>query len=130
MIRSQMAEGFARKLGSAFLDVYSAGLHPTGVVSLEATTVMEEKGIDISSQSSKSLRDVPVEDMDYILNMSGYPSGHICPPSFGGVLIDWEIGDPVGRPMDYYRSARDAIEERVREFVQRLWKQSPATEGG
>jgi arsenate reductase len=129
MIRSQMAEGFARHMGSAFIDVHSAGLHPTGMVSGEAKEVMLEKGIDISSQSSKPLRDVPVEDMDYIVNLSGQPSGHICSPAYQGVLIDWEIGDPVGRPMDYYRSARDTIEERVRELVQRLWKESPTAEG-
>jgi len=44
MIRSQIAEGFARHGGSAFIETYSAGVKPAGVVSEEAVTVMREKG--------------------------------------------------------------------------------------
>lgn len=130
MIRSQMAEGFARQMGGAFLEIYSAGIHPTGIVSAEAKAVMEEKGIDLSEQRSKGLDAVPVAEMDYIVNLSGYPSDVICPPSFGGEALEWRIGDPVGRPMDYYRSTRDMIEERVQDFVRKVWKQSSTREGG
>ena len=125
-----MAEGFARKMGAAFLEIYSAGIHPTGVVSAEATTVMAEKGIDISGQSSKGLKDVPIVDMDYVVNMSGYPLDIVCPKEYEGVAIDWRIEDPVGKTTDYYRSARDTIEERMKKFIQKLWKESPAPEGG
>lgn len=130
MIRSQMAEGFARQLGSAFLEIYSAGIRPTGLVSPEARLVMEEKGIDLSGQSSKGLDAVPIADMDYIVNLSGYPPDAIRPKSFGGEIIEWQIGDPVGKPMDYYRSARDTIEELVRNFVQKMWKKGSTREGG
>ena len=126
MIRSQMAEGFARDMGSAFLDVYSAGVHPTGVVGPEAIDVMKEKGIDISRQTSKRIGDVPIMEMDYVINMSGYPIHMVCPPGYEGTAIDWQIDDPVGKSVDYYRGARDAIEERVKKFVKTLWKGSPA----
>lgn len=126
MIRSQMAEGFARDKGSAFLEVYSAGIHPTGVLSPEAIAVMKDKGVDISEQKSKGIGDVPIMEMDYVINMSGYPIHMVCPPGYEGTAIDWKIEDPVGKSVDYYRSACDAIEERVNKFVKTLWKGSPA----
>jgi arsenate reductase len=130
MIRSQMAEAFARELASAFLEIYSAGIHPTGLVSPEAVMVMREKGIDLSKQRSKGLGDVPVAEMDYIVNLSGYPSDAIRPESFDGEIIEWQVGDPVGKPAEYYRSTRDTIEQMVQGFVQKMWKQGSTREGG
>jgi arsenate reductase len=130
MIRSQMAEGFARDMGAAFLDVHSAGIRPTGIVSEEAKLVMAEKNIDISAQRSKGLSDVPASEMDYIVNMSGYSADDAVPAGFGGTVVEWRVEDPVGKPIDYFRSARDTIEEKTRDFVRRLWNESPATEGG
>jgi len=51
--RSQMAEGFARKLGRGIIEPYSAGLMPAGFVHPRAVAVMSEAGIDISHQQSK-----------------------------------------------------------------------------
>ena len=77
MIRSQMAEGFGREHGSDVLEVFSAGLQPTGVVSEDAIVAMEEKGIDIKQQSSKGLDDVPLGDMDFAVgyeDATAYPA--------------------------------------------------------
>jgi protein-tyrosine-phosphatase len=52
--RSQMAEGWAKKLAPAGLEVWSAGTRPAGVNPL-AVAVMKERGLDISAQRSKSL---------------------------------------------------------------------------
>lgn len=46
--RSQMAEGFARKLGSGKIEAFSAGSNPSGQVEKMAIEVMKEKDIDIS----------------------------------------------------------------------------------
>ena len=88
MIRSQMAEGFARDGGSAFMEAFSAGVNPSGVVSEEAAAVMKEKGIDISDQYSKGFDDVPVTDMDFIVNMSGYDISSLIPPVLPGTIIE------------------------------------------
>ncbi|MDH3215678.1 MAG: arsenate reductase ArsC [Candidatus Krumholzibacteria bacterium] len=122
MIRSQMAEGFGRSYGDAFLDVYSAGLHPTGVVSAEAIQVMREKGIDISGHHSKGIDDVPIEEMDIVVSLTGHAAADICPPSFTGSTVDWKIDDPVGQHFERFRTARDEIEARVRELVETIWK--------
>ena len=52
--RSQMAEGWARHLKSDVIEAFSAGVSPAGV-STRAITVMDEAGVDISSQASKCL---------------------------------------------------------------------------
>lgn len=46
--RSQMAEGFARELGSEVFEVYSAGTHPAGEINPKAIEVLrnsEKRGI-------------------------------------------------------------------------------------
>jgi arsenate reductase len=123
-----MAEGFAREFGDAFLDVYSAGVRPTGTVSDEAIFVMNEKGIDISRHYSKGLDDVPVDDMDYVVSLTNLPAKDMCPPSFAGRTIDWDIEDPIGKPFDQFRITRDDLEERVKELVKQIWQQSGEVE--
>ena len=122
MNRSQMAEGFARDGGSAFIETFSAGVTPGGVVSEEAVTVMKEKGIDISDQYSKGFDDVPVTDMDYIVNMSGHNIRPLIPPVLPGTIIDWHVEDPLGRSLQYFRKTRDDLEPRINEFLRSLWK--------
>jgi len=52
--RSQMAEGLLNHIGGGEYEVFSAGTNP-GSVRHEAVKVMEEIGIDISFQRSKSV---------------------------------------------------------------------------
>jgi arsenate reductase len=56
--RSQMAEGFAKKLGQGKIEAKSAGSNPSGKVEGMAIKVMKEKGIDISVQRSKGFDDL------------------------------------------------------------------------
>ncbi|MCK5406858.1 MAG: arsenate reductase ArsC [Candidatus Krumholzibacteria bacterium] len=130
MIRSQMAEGFARDLGEAFIDAYSAGVHPMGQVSEEAIEVMQEKGIDITAQHSKGLREVPIDEMDYVVSMTNRSASDICPPGFEGVALDWDIQDPVGEPVDRFRMTRDDIEGKVRDLIQRIWQDGGSSNDG
>jgi len=50
--RSQMAEGFVRKMLSKDIKFFSAGLEPKGIHPM-AVKIMQEVGIDISQQKSK-----------------------------------------------------------------------------
>ena len=52
--RSQMAEGLLRAFGRGRYEVFSAGTEATRVRA-EAISVMNEIGIDISNQESKTL---------------------------------------------------------------------------
>ena len=54
--RSQMAEAFLRSYAGDRYEAYSAGLEPKEIHPL-TKKVMDEIGIDISGQNSKSLKD-------------------------------------------------------------------------
>lgn len=66
--RSQMAEGLLKaKLGDRF-DVDSAGTRPIGV-SPEAIAALDEIGIDISRNRSKSVDEFAGQEIDYVLTV-------------------------------------------------------------
>ncbi len=56
--RSQMAEGFAKKMLSKNMEIFSAGLEPKGVHPM-AVKIMQEIGVDISHQKSKNIPNYP-----------------------------------------------------------------------
>ena len=53
--RSQMAEGWAKKLGSEVFEAYSAGTESYPEVKPLAIKVMEEAEVDISGHNAKLL---------------------------------------------------------------------------
>ncbi len=80
--RSQMAEGLFRHLYGDNFDVCSAGSDPHAVDPL-AIKVMEEIGIDISGQRSKSLKEFDGQEFDYVITVCGNPY-NACPFFVGG----------------------------------------------
>jgi arsenate reductase len=127
MCRSQMAEGFARHMGSDIVEAFSAGTHHTGAVSEKAIAVMEERGIDISRQRSKGLNEVPLLDMDYIINMATSSADDVCPSHYSGEKLVWLVLDPIGESQECFESVRDDIEKRVKGLLQSIWKGLPAS---
>jgi arsenate reductase (thioredoxin) len=115
--RSQIAEGFARSIGSASFEVVSAGLESSNV-NPTATEVMREVGIDISGQTSKPLPDFQAENFDVVISLCGcgvnLPVGWTARELFE----DWLIDDPDGRPIENFRSARDENKQRVEELLE------------
>ena len=75
--RSQMAEGWARALKSDVMEAFSAGTHPHGVNPL-AVKVMQEAGVDISGQTSKSVDAFKSEALDYVVTVCDSVHEH-CP---------------------------------------------------
>jgi len=76
--RSQMAEGLLRHYYGDKYEAYSAGATPTRVNPL-AVKVMEELGIDISGQSSKSIEDFRGKDIDVVVTVCKDTPKHSCP---------------------------------------------------
>ena len=66
--RSQMAEALLRHIAGDRFDVYSAGTEATGVRP-KAIAVMNEIGIDISGQESKTLQRYLNEPWDYVITV-------------------------------------------------------------
>lgn len=67
-IRSQIAEGLMRHHYGDRFEVFSAGVAPVAVSSY-TVRVMEEIGIDISCQRSKSLREFNGRRFDYVITL-------------------------------------------------------------
>ncbi len=120
MCRSPMAEGFARKLGGDILEIYSAGVKPTGFISEDAVEIMRELKIDISRQQSNGLDAVAVEDMDVVISMAPVPARRLVPRGFSGVAIDWKVEDPVGKSLTVFRRVRDELHVRVTDLVDKV----------
>jgi arsenate reductase len=123
--RSQMAEGFLRALGEGGIEAHSAGLYPAGLNS-RAVAVMNEVGIDISGQRSKSIDPDLLASMDIVLTVCGNAEKS-CPVTPSVVKrIHVPVDDPVGtigddhEIMDAFRRARDEILQILKEqgFIQ------------
>ena len=109
-----MAEGFAKKIAGDKFAIYSAGSHPAGYVHPDAIAGMKELGIDISSQYSKGFDEIP-QDLDYVITMG---CGEECPLVASKERQDWQIPDPIGRGIKFFREVRDDLRSRITTFLQ------------
>jgi protein-tyrosine-phosphatase len=114
--RSQMAEALANQLGEGKVQAFSAGTHPLGVISQDTRGVLREKGITLAGHWSKGLRDVPISEMDVVVEMECEVKCPL-PTDFKGRLIQWDIPDPYLLGRDYFRDVRDLIESEVRKLL-------------
>lgn len=121
--RSQLAEGIAKHLFGDKANVMSAGSEPSGKVQPWAITALKEKGIDISENTSKSVQRLPlgfVASLDYVITLC---AEEVCPTMITRAeRLHWPIPDPAGvseaEKPQAFRSARDEIERRLKEFGQ------------
>ncbi len=116
--RSQMAEGLLRAEGIAGVEVFSAGTVAT-LVRPEAIAAMAEVGIDICSQSSKTLDQYLSEPFDFVITVCD-SANDACPIFPGPARRDhWSVPDPSGVSgsgadrLDAFRTARDDLRERI-----------------
>ncbi len=115
--RSQIAEGFAKALGSDVLESWSAGSRPSGIVNPKAIAMMRERGIDISRNPSKSLEEIPQSGWDFVVTMG---CGDACPFVPSKTKTDWGIPDPKNMPEPEFRKVRDLIEHKVRALIEEV----------
>lgn len=117
--RSQMAEGLLRAWGGPRFEAHSAGVVATEVRPL-AIRAMDEIGIDIRGQSSKSLDAYAGQPFDAAITVCD-DAREAC-PFFPGAerQLHWSFDDPsaaTGTDADrlaVYRRVRDEIGERIR----------------
>ena len=114
--RSQMAEGFARKLGQDILVADSAGLTPVDAIPIDCIDLMKEKGIDLAQQFPKAVSYLDVKSYDLVVNMTGL-SIPTLPPTSTRV---WSVTDPVGQKIDNIRVVRDEVERLVMGLILEL----------
>ncbi len=108
-----MAEGFARQLGAGAVEAWSAGIIAAGV-NENAAAVMREAGVDISAQRSKTIDEIPMDEMDLVVTLCDN-AARFCPDApAGGRKLHVPVKDPVGAtgaPEDVLNDFRRAREE-------------------
>jgi len=114
--RSQMAEAFANHHGKGELVALSAGVMLADTVNSLVVEVMKEKGIDISMKKPKLLTMKMAEEADLIITM-GCSVEKFCPAPLFKNVIDWELEDPKGKPIEDMRRIRDEVEARVIKLI-------------
>ena len=141
--RSQMAEALLRSLAGDRVETASAGLTAEGVHPL-SMRVMDEMGLDISHQQSRSVDDLDRRTWDVIVTLC-QPARDLCvtpatlmqpqgdadagtqiPPVLAGNphLLHWQIPDPAkaagsdAQVLTAFREARDLIRDRITAFVE------------
>ena len=115
--RSQMAQGFTESLGQGKVEVYSAGSRPASQIDPLVIEVMKEKGIDLSSRHPKGLNDLPPVEMDYLVTMG---CEETCPAVLAKKIVEWQIPDPKGKPIDEVRRIRDVLEAKVKTLLKEV----------
>ena len=120
--RSQMAEAMLRTFAGETFEAYSAGTEAAGIRP-EAVQVMNELGVDISGQRSKTIDEFRGQSFEWFITVCDTAQKN-C-PVLPGVreVAHWSIEDPSlaeGTPdqrLDAFRRARDLIRNRVRIFI-------------
>jgi len=97
------------------MEAASAGLAPLGYVPSQTLEALSEAGISSDGLYSKSLSEVPLGEIDYIINLTEFEVDRYIPPSFSGKLVSCPVQDPFGQDTKSYREVRDKIKRLVRE---------------
>ncbi len=122
--RSQMAEAFLKHFGNKDFDAESAGLEP-GKLNPMAIEVMQEKGIDISKNPTKSVFDIykQKKEYDYVVTVCDESQAEQCPVFLGPAKkLHWGFTDPSSfngtwdEKLDKTRKVRDQIEHKIKEI--------------
>jgi len=121
-----MAEAFLRKYAGDIFDAYSAGLEPNGVNPL-TVQVMNEVGINISNQRSKSLEVYFGKTFFHYVITVCDDADKNCPPAWLGIhtRMHWSFEDPakiVGTEEERlakFREVRNLIDNKIRGWLAR-----------
>jgi protein-tyrosine-phosphatase len=111
--RSQMAQAFFERDGPEDVRAESAGTEPAPEIWPSVVEVMREVGLDLSGRTPKKLTVEMQQRAGWAVTMG---CGDACPyvPS---TVVDWNLPDPAGKPLDEVRKVRDQIQEQVRELI-------------
>jgi arsenate reductase len=120
--RSQLAEGLAHHLFKTRAQIESAGSQPSKVNPF-VVRALNELGIDITKQFSKSVDDLSPEfvaNLDYVITLC---AEEVCPILISRAKkLHWPLPDPAGKngteeeQIERFRTTRDEIKKRLEIF--------------
>ena len=115
--RSQMAEGFAKRLG---MKAISAGTVPSTHVNPLVIQAMKEKGIDITMSKPREITSEMIDRSRMVVLTDTSLRGSLDKSLLKKMkkkLVEWSIPDPQGMSLDEIRLVRDQIERSVSELA-------------
>jgi arsenate reductase (thioredoxin) len=122
--RSQMAEAFLNRICGDEFEAYSAGIEP-GRLNPIVVEVMQEIGIDISSNQAKAVFDMykSGKTFAYVITVCDETSAERC-PIFPGVMarLHWSFSDPSSfsgshdEKLARTREVRDTIKAKIEQW--------------
>ncbi len=127
--RSQMAEGWTRRLRAERIEPYSAGVEARGLDPL-AVRVMAEAGVDIAGQRSKRLDEFEGVEFDYVVTVCDH-ARESCPLFPGSTTRLHKSFDDPPRLAREARSEEEAlaiyrrVRDEIRAFVETLPESLP-----
>lgn len=122
--RSQMAEGLAKSMFGKEHNIQSAGSIPSGEVHPSAIIAMDDIGIDIRDQYSKSTDDLDkdfIDNLDYAITLC---AEEVCPvlPS-KALSLHWMNEDPANDSYSEkqlktsFSNTRDNLYKLIKKFM-------------
>ena len=116
--RSQMAGAFAQFLAGDKFEVLTGGSQPAKKINPDMVKAMQEKGLDMALRTPQSIASAIANNPPEIIVTMG--CGEECPVVPGAQMLDWDLADPAGKPLDFMRQTRDDIENRVKDLIKEL----------
>ncbi len=127
-----MAEGWGRFFHGEWLDCFSAGTEPKGI-DPKAVQVMQEAGVDMTSQHSESLDEYVHKRFDVVITLCGDAQEH-CPVFPARTLqVHHGFDDPPRCVKEHagdeemlcqFRRVRDEIKEYVKGFSEEMFRKN------
>ena len=125
--RSQMAEAFLRQYASDHFEAYSAGLEPKPINPF-TIQVMNEIGVDISSQRSKGVGEYLGKVLFQYLVTVCDDAEKNCPSVWPGVTtrLHWSFEDPARfegsdeEILSKFRQVRVLIDQRIKSWLETM----------
>ena len=121
--RSQMAEAMFRKLSAGAVEIASAGVDPWEHLHPMAVKLMNEQGIDVSSQRPEHVAGVTERAFDVVVTI-GDPALRGTPRQTGGnpYRMHWDVSDPAdadGTPdsESVFRQKMQSIRDRLPDLL-------------
>jgi arsenate reductase len=121
-----MAESMAKHMGPPKIRIFSAGIRP-GKIPPEVRRVLQEIGVEQSASTTKSMDQIPANDIDLVVSFGDAHEQCRSLPSKAKVE-KWSIPNPMRAPgessslLTEYRRGRDEIDKRVAALLLDHWR--------
>jgi arsenate reductase len=130
--RSQIAEALLRARAGDQFEVFSAGLEPKGIHPY-TKQVMDEVGIDISQQYSKSVREYMGHlHFHYMITVCAHAEANCPTTALGfGEKLHWSFDDPAAvegtdeEKLSKFRSIRNQIDLQIQVWLSEQVQKQP-----